>query len=274
MRSVAMTSSTKGTRPVHPTAPAEATEVHTRILRLALAVEDSRAYWSHVDPISLLARPPSAHSPFEQRWFGAKTSAYSLPARRLRGSLRRLPGRARRSSAVADDGRGRPPGRLPLAPPALRPDLPPLHRATSWSSGAGSANPKVDRDIVLRWVKREFPDRWGEATCVQFASKLLSAASEAGLISPKRDPRALLLPKVPDIALAYLLHLLRGVSFAGTLTENPYLASVGWLDGARFLGPASASSHRYLGIGFHRMAKLTDFEWAAPTLAAWAEAAL
>ena len=50
MRSVAMTSSTKGTRPVHPAAPAEATEVHAGILRLALAVEESRAYWSQVDP--------------------------------------------------------------------------------------------------------------------------------------------------------------------------------------------------------------------------------
>ena len=133
----------------------------------------------------------------------------------------------------------------------------------------GSANPKVDCDIVLRWVKGEFSGRWGEATCVQFASKLLSAASEAGLISPKRDPRALLLPKVPDIALAYLLHLLRGVSFAGTLTENPYLASVGLVEG--FLDQRLRSLP---GISFHRMAKLTDFEWAAPTLAAWAEATL
>lgn len=38
--------------------------------------------------------------------------------------------------------------------------------------------------------KTEFPDCWSEATAVQFASKLLSAASEAGLVSPKRNPRA------------------------------------------------------------------------------------
>jgi hypothetical protein len=130
-------------------------------------------------------------------------------------------------------------------------------------------DPKVDRDIVLRWVKSEFPDRWSEATSVQFASKLLSAASEAGVISPKRDPRALLLPKVPDIALAYLLHLLRGLRFAGTLTENPYLASVGLVEG--FLDQRLRALP---GISFRRMAQLTEFEWEAPTLTAWAAAAL
>ena len=90
---------------------------------------------------------------------------------------------------------------------------------------------------------------WGESTCVQFASKLLSAASEAGL-SHKRDPRALILPKAPDIALAYLLHLLRGVSFARTLTKNPYLASVGLAEG--FLDQRLRSLP---GVSFHRMAK-------------------
>lgn len=130
-------------------------------------------------------------------------------------------------------------------------------------------DPKVDRDIVLRWVKHEFPDRWSEATCVQFASKLLSAASEAGVISPKRDPRTLLLPKVPDLALAYLLHLLRGLRFAGTMTENPYLSSVGLVEG--FLDQRLRALP---GISFRRMAQLTEFEWEAPTLAAWAEASL
>jgi hypothetical protein len=61
--------------------------------------------------------------------------------------------------------------------------------------------PRVDRNVTLRWVKNAYPDRWSEATYVQFASKLLSAASEAGLISPKRDPRSLLFPKVTDTAL-------------------------------------------------------------------------
>jgi hypothetical protein len=31
--------------------PSEATEVHTRILRLALGIEESRSYWEHIDPM-------------------------------------------------------------------------------------------------------------------------------------------------------------------------------------------------------------------------------
>src|SRR5262249_40831129 len=94
----------------------------------------------------------------------------------------------------------------------------------------GLRDPRVDRDAVLRWFKQMFPERWSETTCVQFASKLLSAASEAGLVSLKRDPRMLLVPKVSDSALTYLLYLLRDLRFEGTLTENPYLASLGLTD--------------------------------------------
>ena len=108
-----------------------------------------------------------------------------------------------------------------------------------------------------------------EATCVQFASKLLSAASEAGVISPLRDPRTLLLPKVSDAALAYLLYLLRGLRFAGTLIEYPYLASVGLTHG--FLDQRLRALP---GITFRRMAQLTEFDWDAPSLSAWAEATL
>ena len=108
----------------------------------------------------------------------------------------------------------------------------------------------------------------GESTLVQFASKLLSAASEAGLISPKRDPRDFLTPKVPDVALSYLLHLLRGIEFAGTLTENPYFASVG-LAGALLDQRLRALP----GVSFRRMGTLMEFDWSWPSLSAWAEAA-
>lgn len=70
-----------------------------------------------------------------------------------------------------------------------------------------------------------------------------------------------------DLALAYLMHLLRGVRFAGTLTENPYLASVGLVEGfldLRLRGLA--------GVRYQRMGDLTEFEWSAPSLSAWAEA--
>ncbi len=130
----------------------------------------------------------------------------------------------------------------------------------------GRPDPRIDRDIVLRWVKAEAPGRWAEATAIQIASKLLTAASQAGLVSPGRDPRLLLLPKVPDLALAYLLHLLRSVRFAGTLTENPEIASVGLFVDQRL--------RTLPGVTFRRLGSVTELEWDAPSLTAWAEATL
>jgi hypothetical protein len=65
------------------------------------------------------------------------------------------------------------------------------------------------------------------------------------------------------------MYLLREVRFEGSLTENPYLASVG-LEG----GFLDQRLRNLPGISFHRMAHLTEFEWAAPDLVTWAEATL
>lgn len=247
--------------------PAEATAVHTRILRLALGIEESRSYWEHVDP-----RVPAADRAlvaFEQRWFGSKS------LERVRFLLASFADRydpfpealavlRRWTSMDASARQVICHWHLQLSDPLYR-----RFTGTFLLERRGLREPSVDRDVVLRWVKTEFPDRWSEATCVQFASKLLSAASEAGLISPKRDPRALLLPKVPDVALGYFLHVLRGVRFAGTITENPYLASVGLTEG--FLDQRLRSLP---GITFRRMGQLTELHWDTPSLTAWAEAAL
>ncbi len=247
--------------------PGEATDIHTRILRLALGVEDSRSYWEHADP-SL----PSAERPlvaFGQRWFGSKS------LERVRFLLANFVERYDAfPEALAVLRRWRSmeaPARqvichwhLQLSDPIYR-----RFTGTFLVDRRSLRDPKVDRVSVLRWVRNEFPDRWSEATCVQFASKLLSAASEAGLISPNRDPRTLLISKVPDLALGYVLHLLRGLRFEGTLTQNPYLASVGLVDG--FLDQRLRALP---GISYKRMAHLTEFDWEAPTLRAWAEATL
>ncbi|HVY29022.1 MAG TPA: hypothetical protein VHB79_20835 [Polyangiaceae bacterium] len=242
----------------------ETTDGHTRILRLALGIEESRSYWERVDPAVPVA--DRALIAFEQRWFGSKSlervrfllsnfiDRYDAYPEAL-GVLRRW------RSMEASERQVICHWHLQLSDPLYR-------RFTGQFLVERRAlrDPKVDRDVALRWVKNEFPDRWSEATCVQFASKLLSAASEAGVISPKRDPRALLLPKVPDLALGYLLHLLRGLRFTGTLTENPYLASVGLVEG--FLDQRLRALP---GISFRRMGQLTEFDWEAPTLSAWAE---
>ncbi len=246
--------------------PAEATVVHARLKSLALGVEESRSYWEHVDPTIPAARRPLAA--FEQRWFGNKS------LERVRFLLAAF---ATRYDAV------------PEALAALRRwtslDASTRHLVCHWHlqfsdplyrrftgtllvQRRALRDPKIDRDVVLRWVKNEFPGRWAEATCVQYASKLLSAASEAGLLSPRRDPRTLPLPRVPDVALAYLLQLLRGIDFDGTLIDNPYLASVGLVEGV-----LDQRLRALPGVTFRRMAQLTEFEWDAPSLTAWAETA-
>ncbi|AUX37618.1 hypothetical protein SOCE836_098480 [Sorangium cellulosum] len=250
-----------------PERPAEATEVHTRILRLALGIEESRSYWEHVVP-SVPAADRGLVA-FEHRWFGSKS------LERVRFLLSNFVDRYDAFPEALDVLR-----RWRSMDAATRQVVchwhlqlsDPLYRRFTGQflvERRGLRDPKVDREVVLRWVKNEFPDRWSEATLVQFASKLLSAASEAGVVSAKRDPRALLMPKVPDLALAYLMHLLRGLRFAGTLTENPYLTSVGLAEGV-----LDQRLRSLRGMTFRRMAHLTEFEWEAPTLTAWAEAAL
>lgn len=250
--------------------PAEATEVHTRLLRLALGLEESRSYWEHVDPTIPVA--DRALVAFERRWFGSKSLA------RGRFLLSSFAGRYDafpEALEVLRQWRAMDAGTRQVVCHWHLQLSDPLYRRFTGQflvERRGLRDPaaaRVDRDVVLRWVKREFPGRWSEATLVQFASKLLSAASEAGVISPKRDPRALLLPRVPDLALAYLMHLLRRTRFAGTLTENPYLASVGLVEG--FLDQRLRALP---GLTFRRMAHLTELDWEAPTLIAWAQAAL
>ena len=250
-----------------PERPSEAQEIHTRLIRMALGVEESRAYWEHVD--SDIPAAGRALLAFEQRWFGSKSLErvrFLLASFAVRydafpealAVLRRWRGMDATTRQLLCHWH------LQLSDPIYR-----RFTGEFLVTRRGLRDPKIDRDIVLRWVKNEFPGRWAEATAVQVASKLLSATSEAGLISPKRDPRALLLPKVSDLALAYLLHLLRSVRFEGTFTENPYLASVGLTEG--FLDQRFRTLP---GISFRRLGQVVDFEWDAPTLTAWAEATL
>lgn len=245
----------------------EEQKVHTRLLHLALGVEESRAYWANVNP----SAPPASRTAraFEHRWFGTKSE------RRVRILLRNLRQRYDRfpeALAVLH--------RWPAMDPHTRRAIchwhlqlaDPLYRSFTSEfieRRLGMADPTFDRNVAARWVNAAFPHRWAASTINQFASKLLSAASKAGLITPTRDPRTPLRPKITDQALGYLLYLLRTTEFSGTLAENPYLASTG-LDRAGL-------QHRLQngpGIDYRRMTDLDDFEWQFPSLAAWAEATL
>ena len=249
-----------------PDGAGEVVVIHTRLLRLALGVEDARRYWEHVDrAVTGAARTEQA---FEQRWFGAKSLErvrYLLAAFQFRydafpqalAALVRWRAMDTASRTMVCHWH------LQLSDPIYR-----RFSDELLNQRRVMANPKIDRDAVLRWVKATYPDKWGEATCVQFASKLLSAALEAGLVS-RRDPRALLVPKVTDQALTYLLYLLREIRFEGSLDDNPYLRSVG-ID-AHLL---AARVRTLPGVTLHRMMHLTDFSWSHPDLASWAAEAL
>jgi hypothetical protein len=253
--------------PRPPSGLSEELDVHTRILRLALGIEEARAYWAHVDP----SVPPGSRAlaAFEQRWFGAKT---------MERVKTLLPYLAHRYDAFPEGlavMRGwrqmDPAARQVICHWHLQLTDPIYRRFTGefLVERRTLHDAKLDRPATARWLRQTWPSRWAEATVIQFASKLLSAASEAGLLSPKRDPRSLLFPKVPDQALAYLLYLLRGLHFEGSLTENPYLASVGLGEGILDQRLKTAP-----GIRLRRMGRLVEFDWAFPTLAAWAEATL
>ena len=242
---------------------AEATEIHTRILRVALAIEESRAYFEHVDPA--IPPPRRAALAFEQRWFGAKSAA------RVRFLVSTLADRFDAfPNALSVLGRWRSmdaPTRQLVCHWHLQ-LTDPMYRAFTGDllvQLRSMRHPIVDRDAAIRWVRTTFPDRWSEATCVQFASKLLSASLEAGLVT-KRD-RSLELPRVPDHALAYRRYLLRETRFEGSLTDSPYLGSVG-LAGELL----DARARALPGVVMRRMMHLVDFEWAYPDLEAWANA--
>jgi hypothetical protein len=257
---------------VPATRHSETTDIHTRLQKLALGVEESRRYWEHVCTLPSTRSPTStdrALVAFEQRWFGSKslervrfllsnlTERYdSFPeALEVLQRWRMMDAQTRQVICHFH---------LQLSDPLYR-----LFTSGFLVERRASPHARIDRPIVLRWLRTEFPDKWSESTLVQFASKLLSATSEAGLVSPKRDPRSLLLPKVSDIALTYMLHLLRTIRFKGTLTNNPYLGSLGLVDGALDQRLRALSA-----ITFRRMGALTELEWHHPTLTAWAEATL
>lgn len=246
----------------------ETTEVHTRILRLALGVSESRAYWEHADPD--VVGPERLETALEQRWFGDKSDArvrFLLSAMQERfdafpnalGVLRGLSLKSTYPRPALDDV-----GRqlichwhVQLADPIYR-----RFTGELLVGRRGTKKSAIQFKDVQGWVQSKYKGRWAESTSVQFASKLLAAASEAGLVTGKLDPRPLACPAVPDLALAYLLYLLRETRFKGTLRSNPYLASVGIED----VGPR-------LRAGLPGVtAKGDDLVWAAPNLAAWAEA--
>jgi hypothetical protein len=242
----------------------EEAQAHTRILRVMLAVDDCVAYWKA--PTDDVAPASRARIAFEERWFGAKSEA------RVRTLLGDMEFRFERyPEALAALRAWQPPREIApwichfhtqLADPIYRAfsgDFLPLRRNQGYAT--------VDREAVARWVQERSPGKWSASTCMKFGGNMLSAAWEAGLLRDRKDPRKLVTPRVPKLALGYLLYLLRHVSVDGGLLESPYLASV--------LPEASVRSSELRGIDGVRVSVMGDvqnFEWAYPDLMSWARA--
>lgn len=241
----------------------ETEEVHSRLLRCSLCVDESRSYWAHVDPNRLPARVEDA---FARSWFGTKSEAWTAEllsnmrvrfdafpeALRVLARWRSMPFETRRLICHLH---------LQLTDPLYRAftgELLPERR-----EGLRAA---VSRQAVAEWVATHGPARWALKTQLQFASRLVTCALAAGLLGGKRDPREIVSPRVPDEALAYLLYLLRTVAFRGSLVNNPYLASLG------IVGGHVADRFRALSsIEFRQVGDVHEIEWRYPDLATWAD---
>lgn len=242
--------------------PQEATRVHTRILKCALDVEDARAFWAHAGDSSA----PSAQRAFDEYWFGARSlGRIEILMANLRARFSAFPSALavlhNWSHMAPDTRRLICHWHLQLSDPLYR------HFTGDFLlERRSSPRPEITRDLVVRWVRQQGAGRWTMSTTIQFASKLLSAAYAAGLVTAKRDPRPLGLPRVPDEALEYLMYLLRETEFDGSLLDNPYTRSVG-LDGVVL----EDRLRRLPALAFKRQGDLIDFGWCYRDLRMWAD---
>ena len=241
----------------------ETRESHTHLLRCALALDESRAYWERVD---LDNSRPRAEVAFEEYWFGAKSLPWvKLLIANMRARFDAFP------EALAVIQRWH--DMLPETRAAIchwHVQLTdPIYRRFSGDYLTGrhhALRPEVRRTSVITWLADQVPESWTLATRKQMASKLLSTAFAAGLVGGRRDPRPLVFPRINNDALSYLLHLLREVEFEGPLVDNPYLRSVG-LEGSTL----AARLRSLPTLRYRRTGDVIDFGWRHPTLAAWAE---
>ena len=244
--------------------PAEVKDIHTRLQRCTLEIENSRAWWRH--PAFATAEDVATRA-FEESWFGAR----SLPrVKVLLSNFRARFDAYPHALRVLGEWREMEPGTRALICHWHVQLSDPVYRAFSGAflvERQEAARAEVTRDMVTRWVGDQGPGRWTTKTRIQFASQLLATAKAAGLVKNLQGPRQLAFPRVGDDALTYLLYLLRGVQFEGALLDNPYLASVGLMprlveDRMRALS----------ALHFKRQGTLVDFGWVYRDLEDWAHA--
>lgn len=241
--------------------PAESVETHTRILRCMLAADDCQAYWQNVDTAVPVAE--RAAVAFQQRWFGTKSEA------RVRTLVGDMVERFDRSPTALSmlQGLGRIPEPLRSFVCHLHTQLAdPIYRAFTgeWlPQRRAEGRTTVDRLAAADWVESLHAGRWSSITRTKFASNLLATAVSAGLATGARDPRTLGHVAIPDVIAAYALHLLREVRIEGTLTDNPYVRSLG-LDTR-----ALAQRPGLPGVRVVELGGAADVVFDEPTMHAW-----
>lgn len=242
--------------------PREATEMHTRLSKCALEVDDSRAFWAHADETTNV----NAQRAFDEYWFGARSLArVEVLLTNMRARFSAFPS----ALAVLHNWQHMSPEtrraichwHLQLTDPLYR-----QFTGVYLVERRSGPRPEVTRDLVVGWVGQQGLSRWTMSMRIQFASKLLSAAYSAALVTSNRDPRPVGLPRVPDEALEYLMYLLHETEFGGSLLNNPYTSSVG-LDGAILEERLRGLS----GLAFRRQGDLIDFGWRQRDLRMWAD---
>jgi hypothetical protein len=244
--------------------PAEVKDIHTRLQRCTLEIENSRAWWSH--PAFATAGDVATRA-FEESWFGAR----SLPrVKVLLSNFRARFDAYPHALRVLGEWREMEPGTRALICHWHVQLSDPIYRGFAGAflvERHEAARAEVTRDMVTRWVGDQGPGRWTTKTRIQFASQLLATAKAAGLVKNLQGPRKLAFPRVGDDALTYLLYLLRGVQFEGTLLDNPYLASVGLMPRL-----AEDRMRALSALHFKRQGALVDFGWVYRDLEDWAHA--
>lgn len=242
----------------------ETTEMRSRLIRCPLAIEESRAYWERVTPGG---PTPGAQLVFDQYWFGAKSLAW---VKELILNMETRFGAFPEALRVLHRWQSMTPDARAIICHWHLQLTDPLYRAFSGDflvARREAAIPEVYRNTVITWVAENGRANWTLPTRKQLATRLLSVALCAGLVSGRRDPRGLVFPRIADETLEYLLYLLRNVSFSGSLLDNPYLRSVG-LEGAVL----EARLRKLSSLSFQRTGDLIAFDWRYPSLTAWADA--
>jgi hypothetical protein len=242
--------------------PREVTDVHTRLSKCALDVDDSRAFWVHADETTDL----TAQRAFDDYWFGARSLArVEVLLINMRARFSAFPSAL---AALHSWQHMSPETRRVICHWHLQLTDPLYRRFTGnyLVERRAGPRPEVTRDLVVAWVAQQGLSRWTMSMRIQFASKLLSAAYSAGLVASNRDPRPIGTPYVPDEALEYLMYLLRETEFEGSLLDNPYTGSVG-LEGATL----EERLRGLPGLAFRRQGDLIDFGWRHRDLGGWAD---